>query len=212
MAFQHLRSFLNDEKVSGMDVVSIESVERFLDIEETIYPVEIKKLELEHQRKLAFYQSIDHAIVQGQSECLKSFITMGQNALKSIIMINGGASVAFIAFLNNNLSKFLSDDILSQVYLLYLSLWYALIAFGMGTLLASAGYGLAYFTQGKYYNDSLRQTARIRQDALDNKPISINTKFSKLHLATLICCGGAYAAFFVRMWNSACGFHQVLLK
>ncbi len=209
MAFQHLRSFLNDEKASGMDIVSIKSVERFLDIEETIYPAEIKKLELEHQRKLAFYQSIDYAIVQEQSECFKSIITMGQNALKSIIMINGGASVAFIAFLNNNLSKFLSDDILSKVYL---SLWYALIAFGVGTLLASAGYGLAYLTQGKYYNDSLRQTARIRQEALDNRPISINTKFSKLHLATLVCCFLAYIAFFAGMAFSACGFHQVLLK
>ena len=209
MAFQHLRSFLNDEKASGMDVVSIKSVERFLDIEETIYPAEIKKLEMVHQRKLAFYQSIDHAIVQGQSECFKSIITMGQNALKSIIMINGGASVAFIAFLNNNLSKFLSDDIISMVYL---SLWYALIAFGVGTFLASAGYGLAYFTQGKYYNDSLRQTARIRQDALDNKPISINTKFSKLHLATLVCCFLAYIAFFAGMAFSACGFHQVILN
>lgn len=209
MSFQHLRSFLNDEKASGMDVVSIKSVEHFLDIEETIYPAEIKKLEMVHQRKLAFYQSIDHAIVQGQSECFKSIITMGQNALKSIIMINGGASVAFIAFLNNNLSKFLSDDIISMVYL---SLWYALIAFGVGTFLASAGYGLAYFTQGKYYNDSLRQTARIRQDALDNKPISINTKFSNLHLATLVCCFLAYIAFFAGMAFSACGFHQVLLK
>lgn len=48
MAFQHLRSFLNDEKASGMDIVSIKSVERFLDIEETIYPAEIKKLEMVH--------------------------------------------------------------------------------------------------------------------------------------------------------------------
>ena len=209
MAFLYLRNFLNDEKASGMEAVSIKSVERFLDLEETIYPAEIKKLELDHQRKLAFYQSIDHAIVQGQSECFKSIITMGQNALKSIIMINGGASVAFIAFLNNNLSKFLLDDILSKVYL---SLWYALIAFGVGTLLASAGYGLAYFTQGKYYNDSLRQTARIREDALDNKPISINTKFSKLHLTTLVCGFLAYIAFFAGMAFSACGFHQVLLN
>lgn len=209
MSFQHLRSFLNDAKASGMDVVSIKSVERFLDIEETIYPVEIKKIELEHQREMAFYQSIDHAIVQEQTECFKSIITMGQNALKSIIMINGGASVAFIAFLNNNLSKFLADDILSEVYL---SLWYALIAFGVGTFLASAGYGLAYFTQGKYYYDSLRQIASIRQEAFNNKPISVSTKFSWLHWATLICCGGAYAAFFVGMWNSACGFIQVLLK
>lgn len=55
MAFQYLRSFLNEAKASGTDVVSIERVESLLDIEETIYPVEIKKLELEHQRKLAFY-------------------------------------------------------------------------------------------------------------------------------------------------------------
>lgn len=38
MAFQYLRNFLNDEKASGMEAVSIKSVERFLDLEETIYP------------------------------------------------------------------------------------------------------------------------------------------------------------------------------
>ena len=106
MAFQYLRNFLNDEKASGMEAVSIKSVERFLDLEETIYPAEIKKLEMDHQRKLAFYQSIDHAIVQGQSECFKSIITMGQNALKSIIMINGGAYAAFFVGMWNSACGF----------------------------------------------------------------------------------------------------------
>lgn len=101
MAFQHLRRFLDDSKAAGTDVVSIKAVEHLLDIEETVNPVEMKKLELEHQRKLAYYTSIDHAIVQEQSECFKSIVTMGQNALKSIIIINGGASVAFLAFLNS---------------------------------------------------------------------------------------------------------------
>ena len=205
MAFQHLRSFLNDAKASGLESVSIKSVERLLDIEEKVHSDEIKEIESNYQRELA----INHVNVQEHLECFKSLITMGQNALKSIIIINGGASVAFIAFLNNNLSKFLSNDILSKVYL---SLWYALIAFGVGTLLASAGYGLAYFTQGKYYRDSFARNARIRQEAFDNKAINVSTKISWLHWVTLICCGGAYAAFLVGMWNSACGFHQVLLK
>lgn len=207
MAFQHLRSFLNNEKESGTDVVSIKSVEHFLDIEETIYPIEIKKLELENQRKLAFYQSVDNTIIQGQSECFKSIITMGQNALKSIIMINGGASVAFVAFLNNNLTKFLSDVLLSKVYLF---LWYALIAFGVGTFLASAGYGLAYLTQIKYYRDSSDQSNIIRQAALNNKPIGISAKFSRWHWLTLVCCILAYIAFFMGVYFSARGFFQVL--
>lgn len=110
----------------GTDIVSIVSVERLLDIEKSVYPVEIKKFELQQQREMSFYLSIDYAIVQEQSECFKSIITMGQNALKSNIMINGGASVAFIAFLNNNLFKSLSDDVFSKVYN---SLCYALIVF-----------------------------------------------------------------------------------
>lgn len=64
----------------------------------------------------------------------------------------------------------------------------------------SAGYGLAYFTQGKYYRDSLARNARIRQEAFDNKVINVSTKISWLHWVTLICCGGSYAAF---LWE--CG-------
>ena len=37
MAFQHLRSFLNDAKASGLESVSIKSVERLLDIEEKVH-------------------------------------------------------------------------------------------------------------------------------------------------------------------------------
>lgn len=157
----------------GTDIVSIVSVEWLLDIEKSVYPVEIKKFELQQQREMAFYLSIDYAIVEEQSECFKSIITMGQNALKSIIVINGGASVAFIAFLNNNLFKFLSDDVLSKVYL---SLCYALIVFCVGTLLASIGYGLVYFTQDKYYNDSFE---RFTGGAVKMKVICFNNMKSK---------------------------------
>lgn len=34
----------------GTDIVSIVSVERLLDIEKSVYPVEIKKFELQQQR------------------------------------------------------------------------------------------------------------------------------------------------------------------
>lgn len=45
MAFQHLRSFLNDAKASGLEAVSIKSVERLLDIEEKVHSDEIKEIE-----------------------------------------------------------------------------------------------------------------------------------------------------------------------
>lgn len=157
----------------GTDIVSIVSVERLLDIEKSVYPVEIKKFELQQQREMSFYLSIDYAIVQTQSECFKSIITMGQNALKNIIMINGGASVAFIVFLNNNLFKFLSDDVFSKVYN---SLCYALIVFCVRTLLASIGYGLVYFTQDKYYNDSFE---RFTGGAVKMKVICFSNMKSK---------------------------------
>ena len=207
MAFQHLRRFLDNAKASGTNVVNIEDVEQFLDIEETVSSFEIKKLELEHQRQMDYQQSIDRALSQSLSENFKSIITMGQNALKSIIMINGGASVAFIAFLNNNLSHFLSDAVLSAVYS---SLWYALIAFGLGTFLASVGYGLAYLTQQQYYKDDVDRIGMIRQCAFEGKTISIDAKISRIHLVTIGSCGGAYIAFLFGIWFCGYGFYQVL--
>lgn len=93
---------------------------------------------------------------------------------------------------------------------IYLSLWYALIFFGIGTFLASVGYGLAYFAQGNYYRDSAEKIAGIRKNAMEDKPISLQTNISLWHRATLCCCIGAYLAFFVGVWFSACGFHQVV--
>lgn len=207
MVFQHLRRFLDNAKASGENVVNIKDVEELLDIEETVNSFEIKKLELEHQRRMDYQQLIDRALSQALSENFKSIITMGQNALKSIIMINGGASVAFIAFLNNNLNHFLSGAVLSMVYS---SLWYALIAFGFGTFLASLGYGLAYLTQQQYYKDDVDRIAMIRQCVFEGKTISTNAKISRIHWATIGSCGGAYIAFLFGIWFCGYGFYQVL--
>lgn len=206
MAFQHLRRFLDKAKASGSTVVDIKDVEELLDIEETEISIEIKNIKLEQQRESDYQQSREQDFSKSQLENFKSIITMGQNALKSIIMINGGASVAFIAFLNNNLSHFLSDAVLSAVYS---SLWCALIAFGLGTFLASLGYGLAYLTQQQYYKDDVALIAMTRQCAFEGKQINVSTKISWLHWGTIGCCIVSHVAFFLGLCFCGYGFYRV---
>lgn len=205
MAFQKIRKFLDDEAAKGMNTVSIDTVRWYLDQEESANPIEIKKLELEHQRKMTYAQAVDNVLIQSQIENFKSIIAMGQNALKSILMINGGAAVAFIAFLNNNMSKLLTNDVLP---VFYISLWWALVCFGLGTLFASIGYGLAYFTQGQYYKEGEVMLMEQRKAAWEGKSISDGQKMSRWHIAALGCCIFAYFFFFVGLVCCGIGFYR----
>ncbi len=205
MAFQQFRKFLENETAKGINTVPIDVVNSYLDLEEEVNPFKIKKLELEHQRKMAYAQSVDKVLMQSQIENFKSIISMGQNALKSILMINGGAAVAFIAFLNNNMGKLLTNAVLP---VFYIPLWWALVCFGLGTLFASIGYGLAYLTQGQYYKEGAVMLMEQRKAAWEGKSISDDQKMSCWHVAALGCRILSYVFFFVGLVCCGIGFYK----
>lgn len=206
MANELLKNFLQREKANGGATVFIESIEMLLASENELCPVKIKELELANQRRLLMMQMTENSILKTQQENFKAMISMGQNTLKSIIMINGGATVAFIAFMNNNLSHFLSTGELSVVYVF---IWEALISFGVGTLLSGMGVGASYFAQGDYAAIFERQIPIIRKWAQDGGELNLNYKISIWHIVTIIFCVLAYLCTFVGIVFCAIGFSQL---
>ena len=178
-------------------------METLLASENEIIPIELKMLDLEHQRKMLMLQMAEASIQKSQQEHFKAIISMGQNALKSIVMINGGATVAFIAFMNNNLDHFLKTGELTAVYVF---LWEALIAFGIGTLFAGMGIGASYFAQGSYARAFEQQVPTIRKWAQDGGELNLDFKISYWHIITIGLCLASYLCTFLGIFACAMGF------
>ena len=79
-------------------------------------------------------------------ELFKAVILSGQSALKSAILINGGAAVALLAFIGSRF-EFLEDK--TQKILILVSMIMLII----GVLVAAIASGLTYLAQRHYYYD-----------------------------------------------------------
>ena len=76
-------------------------------------------------------------------EMLRSVLTIGQSALKSALLINGGAAVAVLAFLGR---LFTGESVSISIG----SLSLALLQFVWGVLAAAIAAGATYFSQAGY--------------------------------------------------------------
>lgn len=102
----------------------------------------------EQERNLAHY----NAQQLFSLEMLRSVITYGQAALKSALLINGGAVVALLAFIGNIWEK---DTPQAAVD----SLTSSIVYFAFGVLLAAFGTGTTYLTQYCYSEEYLKTGA-----------------------------------------------------
>jgi hypothetical protein len=78
----------------------------------------------------------------------------GHNALKAAMLINGGAAVAFLAFLGNLLAKSQSVKMAEFPK--------ALLCFVFGVLLSAMASASTYFTQHSYRHRSMAAGNRVR--------------------------------------------------
>ena len=101
--------------------------------------LEHERWKMEHQSQLAQYNAESARRV----EMFKSVITAGQSALKSAILINGGAAVAILAFVGSIWEK--SIALCTVIYLLV-----AMGLFTVGVLLGAVASGLTYLAQRAY--------------------------------------------------------------
>lgn len=207
MTMETVKEYIRQEKNKGNTSISIEEIEKRLDREDKVIPIEIAKLEMEHQRKTLIKQLAEQNILENQLENFKSTVSTGQNALKYAIIINGGATVAFIAFLNEHLAQINNSN---ELLLIMPYLIWALISFGVGTVLAGLGVGWSYFAQYGYwknYNENI--APKIRDWVKKEGTLIIDTKMSWFHIGALALYGISYICTLVGIIFFVCGVTDV---
>ncbi len=189
MGHEYLSVMVEQQKQRGRKFLGIDEVENMIAMSEIVHKDEtaIRAAELNGNAHLA-------------AEHLKAMIGFAQSAIKSVLFINGGSVMMFVAFLGNNLGYLLENDFSIVVYQ---SLWNALVAFGVGAFFASLCYAISYLAQG-FYTDEFGKIAF--QGGNEQKMFSAG---DVLRLTAIITCILAYAAMLVGMWFCASGLWVV---
>ncbi len=93
----------------------------------------------EHERNVALYQSEQKQAL----ELFRSVVTYGSAAMKSALLINGGAAVALLAFIGNIWEKETAPEAVKALTL-------GIAMFSTGVLAAAVANAMSYFTQYCY--------------------------------------------------------------
>lgn len=190
---QMIRKAVSEVRDRNEEVVSVNALINYLDaLDKDVASIDEsngKKLEVdlamfraEHERNLAHYD----AQQQSSRQMWDSVFTYGQAALKSAILINGGAAAGLLAFIGNIWSKGINPAAVEH-------LTNAILAFTLGVLSAAVGTGTTYVTQYGYCS---------------------NWKFvaRTFHVLTLIVVLGSYVFFTLGSHASYTAFFDHLSK
>ncbi len=144
-----LQSELNKVKAQGQAAVSLAGLEAYLAAQEPLATSD-EMASAQQEQALAKARHdlevwkvrapLEHA---GRMEMFRSALEAGQTALQSLILINGGAAVALLAFLGNILTK----DGPRSFKLSVSTLNVAMLTFVIGVGLAGAAGAFRYLTQ-----------------------------------------------------------------
>ena len=132
------------------------------------HPLEIEKFRSDLAGSLAHSEQVNNWNLEG----FKQVIALGQSTLKSIMIINGGASVAILAFLGNALNT-------ANSKVLILPFANSMRMFVFGVSLSAIAYALTYLSQLSYSGE---------------KPWQQNTGIA-LHVLTSLAGASALVAF-----------------
>ncbi|MDZ4056165.1 MAG: hypothetical protein U1D69_04230, partial [Polynucleobacter sp.] len=150
---KEIRQVLSKTKEQGHSTVSIEAMENYLtlfdkDIENDTYymslnqAAELAKFNAENDRNIAQANNqTAHSL-----EMFRSVITAGQSALKSSMVVNGGAAVALLAFTGKVWETQTSEAVAG-------SLTSSIFIFCLGVLCAALAAGTTYLSQLAFASD-----------------------------------------------------------
>lgn len=150
---QEVKKALDKTKEAGEVSVSIDAMGNFMDqlevraqevgeLDQLEHERLLTQFEAENARNIAYSQNINaHSL-----EMFKSVIATGQAALKSSMVINGGAAAALLAFTG----KIWSEGSIVQVTN---ALTHSILLFCAGLLIASFASGTTYLSQLAYAKD-----------------------------------------------------------
>lgn len=143
------KSAINAAKEAGIKSISIDDLEEYshsLEAEVKKKPNDVAAGDATMEAYKANLNSWISSIQQNHErnlEMLRATIMTGQMALKSALLVNGGASVAMLAFAGNVWGENHLPLILGQLAL-------SLFCFTLGVLVAAIATGLAYLSQGGF--------------------------------------------------------------
>ncbi len=147
---QEVKKALANTKNAGEVSVSIDAMNNFMDQLEKRAQIVGEFNQLEHDRLLKSFEAENaRNIAHSQNlnahsvEMFKSVIATGQAALKSSMVINGGAAAALLAFTG----KIWSEGSIVQVTN---ALTHSILWFCLGLLMASCAAGTTYLSQFAY--------------------------------------------------------------
>jgi len=147
-------------KQKNEEVISVDALLNYLDaLEKDASEVDenharrheaaLAEYQAENERNIAHYNAQQlHAV-----EMFRSVISYGAAALKSAILINGGAAAALLAFIGNIWSKGVTPTGVAP-------LTSAIAYFSFGVLAAAIGTASSYFAQ-YYYGESYQRTGVV---------------------------------------------------
>lgn len=195
-----LREAIGHAKAYGQDSISIKKLDSYIEEVEKIAKIskeqsEAEEKEMREEAQKHFENELKIAQLQSDAslEMFKSVVEAGLNALKSAIIINGGAAVALLAFIGG-IIKTTSENQASIS-----CIGQALLIFTIGVGLAGTATGLRYMTQWCYH------------DAMDkmykNKTSEIKKFLSGkignyLNIFTVLIVIASFIAFFFGGWKS----------
>ncbi len=152
-AIQEVRKSLDNTKQAGETSVSIEAMDNFMaqlekraeqagEFNKLEHERLLKEFEVNNARNIAASQNMtSHSI-----EMFKSVITAGQAALKSSMIINGGAAAALLAFTGRIWTE-------GSTKLVTNTLSLSILLFCIGVLLAAFATGTTYLSQFSYASE-----------------------------------------------------------
>ena len=141
------RAALKEAEASGLTVIKTATLHSiFNDLEKELatannqlHPLEIEKFRSDLAGSLAYQEHVHSWRLEG----FRQVIALGQSTLKSMMLINGGAAVALLAFLGNLVTR---SSALANVATFAASMR----MFVIGVFLASVAYATTYFSQMFY--------------------------------------------------------------
>lgn len=127
------------------DVVKISALISYLDQLAQNAPIALQDRELKHLSDLEAYK----ATVAGRLELFRATIATAQTALKTSLLVNGGACISMLAFMGNIFSR-VDRTAIAQLNLLHrLSL--VLFSFSIGVALGALATATTYLAQSYFH-------------------------------------------------------------
>lgn len=163
-AIAHLRREIAAAKNRGLSEVTLESLSGLIDALEAADKenpgVEQTQAALERfKSELTDWQNRNQRDHESALEMLRATISASHLAIKSALIINGGAAVAFLAFLGGSWSRFPSQGVKAQFAFALESFIWGVLAIGLGSCVAylcQAAFGGEFGKGGEKFAEPLR--------------------------------------------------------